>query len=296
MVERNRKPWQPARALFALPTGLFVFVGALLPIGILIVFSVFKVEDSSLVPALSFRSWHEIVTDPLYGQLIGRSLIYGLVTAALAAVFGYPLAIGIWRMPSAWKGVGLFVLLTPLYTGELMRIYAWRLVLGTQGLVNSLLMWTGLIDEPLKALLFSRFAVQLVLFYNALPFMVLALLVSLERIDRHLIDAARDLGASTSQTFSRLILPMTIPGLAAGGFAVFALSAGDLLTPKFLGGTSGATAMGMIDSLFGTAFDWPLASALAVSLLGALLACLVVLGVLVSRGRSVRAVLDGGVR
>jgi spermidine/putrescine transport system permease protein len=296
MPERGNPAWRASRALFALPPGLFVLLGALLPIGVLCVFSLFRVEDLMLVPAISLASWQKLFADPLYRHLIGISLSYGFATAALAALFGYPLAIGIWRLPAAWKGVALIVLLTPLYTGDLMRIYAWRLVLGIQGLVNSVLIDVGLIHAPLRFILFSPFSVYLVLFYDTLPFMVLGLLVSLERIDRHLLEAARDLGASSFDIFGRLILPLSIPGLAAGGFAVFALAAGDLLTPELLGGTSGTTAMAMIDDLFGTAFDWPTASALAVALLAVLLACLVVLGLVVSRLPPVRAVMRGGVR
>ena len=296
MAEPRAGGWAPTRAWFALPTGLFLAIGALLPLAVLVVFSFFRTEDMTLVPALSLHSWQQIVSDPLYMRLIGRSLRYGLATAALTALFGYPLAIGIWRLPLAWKGVATVVLLTPLYTGELMRLYAWRLILGAEGMLNSLLMWLGIIHAPLKVLLFSPFATHLVLFYDELPFMVLALWVSMERINHHLVEAARDLGATPLQTFSRLILPMTIPGLAAGAFAVFALAAGDLLTPNLVGGTSGTTAMSMIDSLFGTAFDWPLASALALALLATLLGSLVLLGFLVSRWRTAQAVLKAGAR
>jgi spermidine/putrescine transport system permease protein len=296
MAEDGPIGWPPSRALLALPPGLFVLVGALVPMAILVVFSLFRVEDLTLVPAISFDSWSKIFVDPLYRHLVGISLTYGLITAALAGLFGYPLAIGIWRMSNTWKGVALIVLLTPLYTGDLMRLYAWRLVLGTEGLVNAFLLWIGIIHAPLKIMLFSPFAVHLVLFYDTLPFMVLGLLVSLERIDRDLIEASRDLGASPLDTFTRVILPLSIPGLAAGGFAVFALAAGDLLTPQLMGGTSGVTAMAMIDNLFGTAFDWPMASALAVALLVSLLACLVILGLAVSRLPPVQAVLRGGAR
>lgn len=284
------------RSFFAVPVSLFVALGALLPLMVLVVFSFFRVEDLDLVPAFSLASWRELATDPIYRLLIGKSLLAGITTAAFAAMVGYPLAVGIWRLNRALKSVAMVVLLTPLYTGELVRLYAWRLVLGSEGLLNSFLISTGIIDRPLKILLFSPFATGLVLLYNGLPFMVLAIWVSLERIDFSLMEAARDLGARPWQSFTKLILPLSIPGLAVGVFAVFALAAGDLLTPNLMGGTSGATAMSMIDSLFGTAFDWPMASALAVTLLVSLLTVLALFGVVIGKSRSTRAVISGGAR
>ncbi len=255
------------RAHLAAPVALVLALGCALPLLVLVVFSFFTVEDFDLVPAFDLASWHELFTHATYAILIGKAVLWGAGTAVLAAALGYPLALSLAALSTAWKGVGLVVLLTPLYTGEIVRIYAWRLVLGREGLVNSLLEGLGIIHEPLSFLLFTPFTTHLVLLYNNLPFMALALWVSIELVDQRLIEAARDLGARPLQAFARVTLPLTVPGLAAGGFAVFALAAGDMLTPQLLGGTSGSTAMTMIDSLFGTAFNWPMASALALGLL-----------------------------
>jgi spermidine/putrescine transport system permease protein len=271
------------RSWLALPVALFLGVGAVLPILVLVLFSVFTVEDFELVPAFTFASWREVATSPTYAILIAKAVGSGLLTVLLTALAGYPVALALARLPKAWKGVALVVLLTPLYTGEIVRIYAWRIVLGNEGLVNTLLQTLGVIDAPLKFLLFSPFSTHLVLLYDTLPFMVLAIWVSAEFVDRAHVEAARDLGARPWEAFMRVILPLTTPGLAAGSFAVFALAAGDMLTPSLLGGTSGATAMAMIDSLFGTAFDWPAASALALALLAVLTVCAVVLAGLVLR-------------
>lgn len=126
--------------------------------------------------------------------------------------------------------------MTPLYTGEIVRIYAWRVVLGSEGLVNAALKWLGVIDEPVKFLLFSPFTTHLVLLYNNLPFMVLAIWISAELIDKRLIEAARDLGARPIDAFFKVILPLTTPGLAVGVFTVFALAAGDMMTPSLWAG------------------------------------------------------------
>lgn len=282
------------RAHLALPVAGLVFLGCVLPLGLLFVFSVFEVEDFELVPAFSGRAWAELFSTWSLWVLIGRALVYGMLTAAVTGIVGYPIALALARLPATWKGIAVVVLLTPLYTGEIVRIYAWRIVLGSEGLVNAVLEGVGLIDEPLKVLLFSPFTIALVLAYNNLPFMVLALWVSAEMVDRRLIEAARDLGARPLAAFTRVTFPLTVPGLAAGVFAVFALSAGEMLTPSLLGGTSGATAMAMIDNLFGTAFDWPLASALAIALLTVLFSAALGLLAALLRTRGARAVLARG--
>ncbi|WP_375463915.1 ABC transporter permease [uncultured Methylobacterium sp.] len=261
------------RRHLAWPVAAFLGLGCILPVLLLVVFSGFEVDEDAfqMVPALSGRAWGEFLRNPAYGFLIGKAVTYGVSTAGLSALLGYPLALAVARLPASWKGIALIVLLTPLYTGEIVRVYAWRVMLGTEGLVNAVLLGLGLVDRPVQALLFTPFATHLVLLYNTLPFMVLAIWVSAERVDRRLIEAARDLGARPLQAFARVTLPLTTPGLAAGAVAVFALAAGDLTTPSLLGGTSGATAMAMIDNLFGTAFDWPLACVIAIALLAALL-------------------------
>ncbi|MBZ5762745.1 ABC transporter permease [Rhizobium sp. VS19-DR104.2] len=257
------------RAQLAVPVACLLIVGCILPLALLAVFSVFEVDLDAftLVPAFSGKSWAQMFSNPVFAFLIGKAVVSGAGTAVLAATVGYPIAISMTRLPVLWKGIGSIVLLTPLYTGEIVRIYAWRVVLGSEGLINAALQWVGIIREPLKFLLFTPFTTHLVLLYNNLPFMVLAIWISAELIDHRLIEAARDLGARPLDAFFKVILPLTTPGLAVGVFTVFALAAGDMMTPSLLGGTSGATPMAMIDNLFGTAFDWPLASALSLSLL-----------------------------
>ncbi|WP_137130769.1 ABC transporter permease [Rhizobium sp. FY34] len=286
------------RAHLALPVALVLILGCLLPLLLLIAFSVFTVDMDAfeMVPDFSLANWAQMLTNPVFAFLIGKAVLSGLITALIAAVLGYPLALSIANLPIAWKGIAQILLLTPLYTGEIVRIYAWRVVLGSEGLINAVLEGLGLVDEPVKLLLFSPFTTHLVLLYNTLPFMVLPIWISAELIDRRLIEAARDLGARPFEAFTRVVFPLTIPGLGVGLLAVFALSAGDMLTPSMLGGTSGATPMAMIDNLFGTAFDWPLASVLALSLLITLFATASSIGFLLLRFKGARAVLQGGLK
>ena len=286
------------RAHLAIPVAVLLFLGCLLPLVVLLVFSVFTVDMDAfvMVPAVSPDAWAQIITNPVFAFLIGKAVIFGLGTAILAALAGYPIALAIASLSTAWKGIASVILLTPLYTGEIVRIYAWRIVLGSEGLVNGLLIWLGVIHAPLKFLLFTPFTTHLVLLYNTLPFMVLPIWLSIELVDRRLIEAARDLGARPLHAFLKVTLPLTTPGLSVGLFAVFALAAGDMLTPSLLGGPSGVTPMSMIDNLFGTAFDWPLASALSLSLLLVLLACASAMSWLVLRLKGARAVFRGSIR
>ena len=260
------------RSLLALPMVLLLLGGAILPLAILVVISFWSVDFDAfeLVPGFGLASWREVLGNPTYPYLIGKAVLTGSVTAGLTALAGYPIALSLLRVPQRWKSVALVVLMTPLYTGEIVRIYAWRLVLGTDGLVNGVLLGLHLVQVPVKVILFSPVSTILALVYDELPFMTLALWIAVERLDLRLVEAARDLGARPLTAFVRVTLPMTSTGLCAGALAVFALSAGDLQTPNFLGGPTGATALASIDNFFGTAFDWPTASALALSLLFAL--------------------------
>ena len=275
----------------ALPVAVAIVAGCLAPLAVLVAFSFYEVEDFDLIPAFSFRACGELATSATDWFLIGKAVLSGVTTTVFTALLGYPVALALTRLASSAKGLAIIVLLTPLYTGDIVRIYAWRIVLGGEGLVNTVLQGLGLIDEPLKFLLFSPFTIGLVLTYNNLPFMVLAIWVSAEMVDRRLIEAARDLGARPVDAFFRVIFPLTTPGLAAGSLTVFALSAGEMLTPSLLGGTSGATAMALVDNLFGTAFDWPLASALALALLATLFLVASAMAGLLLRLKGARAVI-----
>lgn len=275
----------------AWPVAAAIVAGCLAPLAVLVAFSFYQVEDFELIPAFSFRAWGELALSSTDWFLIGKAVLSGVATTVFTALFGYPVALALTRLAASGKGLAIIVLLTPLYTGEIVRIYAWRIVLGGEGLINSVLQGFGLIDEPLKFLLFSPFTVGLVLTYNNLPFMVLAIWVSAEMVDRRLIEAARDLGARPIDAFFRVVFPLTTPGLAAGSLTVFALAAGEMLTPSLLGGTSGATAMALVDNLFGTAFDWPLASALALALLATLFLVASAMAGLLLRFKGARAVM-----
>lgn len=280
--------------LLLLPAALLGLVAGAVPLLAMLVVSFWSVDDMLLLPDLAARAWLELATSPTIAGLLGRALGYGALTVVLCAALGYPIALAMTRLPPILKGAATLVLLTPLYVGEIVRIYAWRILLGVNGPINGILVAAGLLDEPTRLLLFTPVATVIALVYNNLPFMTVAIWLSAERVEPRLVEAARDLGARPVIAFRRVWLPLTSPGLLAGSLAVFALAAGDQLTPALLGGTSGATAMSMIDSLFGVAFDWPLAAAIAWALLLLLLGAALLLAFVTARLPATRIVLRTG--
>ncbi len=266
----------------------------LAPLGLLFVYSFFRVDFVSIVPDFSLRNYAQVLSSGSYRYLIVKALMSGAAIAAITAVIAYPVAFFIAKRIRVVKAALLTALLIPLYTGDLVRIFAWRLILGREGVLNSFLIWTGLIDRPIEALLFSPTATMIVLVYNYLPFMVLGLWLSFESLDDHLFEAAADLGAGRATIFLRLVLPLTAPGLVAGALMVFALVIGDFLTPQLIGGASGVTVISAIADLFGAAFDWPLGSAIAWTLLAAMVAVVAAVILLLRRTPWGSVMVGGG--
>ncbi|RBP08694.1 spermidine/putrescine transport system permease protein [Roseiarcus fermentans] len=264
------------------PVLVALIVLCLAPLGVLLVVSFFRVDFVSIVPDPSLHNYAQVLSSGSYRYLIAKALMSGATIAAITAVIAYPVAFFIAKRIREVKAALLTALLIPLYTGDLVRIFAWRLILGREGVLNSFLIWTGAIDRPIETLLFSPTATTIVLVYNYLPFMVLGLWLSFETLDDHLFEAAADLGAGRTTILLRLVLPLTAPGLVAGALMVFALVVGDFITPQLIGGASGVTVISAIADLFGAAFDWPLGSAIAwtllVAMVGVVAAVVVILG------------------
>ncbi|MDR3373188.1 MAG: ABC transporter permease [Ancalomicrobiaceae bacterium] len=277
----------------AAPVALVLVAGCVVPLAVLFVYSFFKVDFVAIVHDPTVKNYVRVAASATYRGLIGRAILSGAIVAVISAVIAYPVAWAIAKRVYLLKSAYLTLLLIPLYTGDLVRIFAWRVVLGSEGVINSFLMWTGIVHEPIRALLFSPFATHVVLTYDYLPFMVMGLWLAFESLDDRLLEAARDLGAGEVTIFRRIVLPLTAPGLIAGAMMVFVLVVGDYLTPQLIGGSSGITVISAINDLFGTAFDWPLGSAIASSLL-IILGLLVTLAALVvARSTWGRSVVSG---
>jgi spermidine/putrescine transport system permease protein len=217
----------------------------------------------------TLQAWHSFLHSSVYLALFWKSVKMSLTVSAVIVLLAYPLAYYLALSGTKRKYVLLLLLIAPFLTSYLLRVLAWKVILGNQGVVNTFLFWTGLRspDHPLSQLLYSRFAVMLVLGYVWLPFVALPIFVSLESLDRRLLEAASDLGASRLQAFRRVTLPLSLPGVVAAFLFVFIPTLGEFVTPSLVGGANGYMYGNQIVDLFGTGFpDWETGSVLAIFL------------------------------
>ncbi|MHB8643624.1 MAG: ABC transporter permease [Gaiellaceae bacterium] len=218
----------------------------------------------------TFDAWRAFVHDHVYLRLFWKSVQMSLIVSAVVVVLAYPLAYYLALSGTKRKYILLLMLIAPFLTSYLLRVLAWKVILGDEGVVNSFLFWSGLRSpgHPISQLLYSRFAVMLVLGYVWLPFVALPIFVSLESLDRRLLEAASDLGAHRLQAFRHVTLPLSAPGVFAAFLFVFIPTLGEFITPSLVGGASGYMYGNQIVDLFGTGFpDWETGSVLAIFLL-----------------------------
>jgi spermidine/putrescine transport system permease protein len=208
--------------------------------------------------------------DPIYLSIFVDSTRIALMATVLALLLAYPAAFAISRTRAALQPALLVLVMLPFWSNYLIRTYAWMVLLNREGLINGLLRSLGIIDQPLN-ILYNEFAVVLGLIYNYCPFVILAIYAALQRLDPSYAEASRDLGAGSWTTFVRIILPLTLPGVAAGGVFVFVLSIGNFITPDLLGGGRTQMVGNLIYDQFLTARDWPFGASLALILIAAMM-------------------------
>lgn len=259
-----------------LPGGLVTFVLILFALA-LVLFLSFRVNDGSLMGAgASFGNFIAIFTDPLYATVALRSIgIAGLVTLA-TVVTAYPVAYYLAFSAGRYRGLLLFLVTLPFWTSYLLRVFAWKIVLAYNGVLNSFLTGTGLLSEPSLAFLNTPAAVIVTLAHAYAPFAILPIYVALETMPKSLTEAAADLGARPWQAFRRVILPYSMPGVLAGALVVFVPTVGDYVTPAMVGGPSSTMIGSLIQAQFGKANDWPFGAALAVSVMLLILAVILI--------------------
>lgn len=242
--------------------GLFVLV----PHVLVLLTSVMSPDPQHLVVwPLTLDSWARLL-EPLYAEVFWYSLWLSAVTTLICLILGYPFAYIVAKLPGVWRGVLLFLMIVPFWTNSLIRTYAIKLILGNKGLVNTLLMGLGIADEPLQ-LLYTPFAVIFGLVYVLLPFMVLPLVSSFDKLDKNLIEAAHDLGAGFWQRFRHIILPLTMPGVIAGCLIVFLPAMGMFYVADLLGGAKNLLLGNIIKNQFLVVRDWPFGAAFSVALI-----------------------------
>jgi spermidine/putrescine transport system permease protein len=255
------------KTIVSAPPLLWVGLFLLLPYALMFAHSFWLVRGGVIVHEWNLQNYAKLLRTPVYTDVLFRTArIAGSVTV-LSLLLAYPLAYYMSFHAGIRKDLLYQLVIVPLWVSYLVRGYAWKTILGSEGVLNGFLQYVHITHEPVSFFLYSPFAVILTLTHIYTPFVFLPLYASLEHIPRNLIEASHDLGASPGATFFRVILPLSIPGLLAGATFAFVLTLGDFLGPMLVGGPSSIMIANIVQNLFGSAYDWPLGAAIAVCIL-----------------------------
>jgi spermidine/putrescine transport system permease protein len=250
--------------------GLFIVA----PLVVFAIYSVWELHEFQIISNWNIDNYKEAITSGVFQSLMWNTIkIAGMVAIATVTV-GYTFAHILRFHLRRWQEPLLFLVIIASFSGYLVRIYAWRTILGENGIINAALEGIGVIDHPIGFLLYNRFATVIVLGNFLLPVAVLTIYAGLQNIDDREIEAARDLGAGAGQTLRRVTLPLAWPAIFAALALCFIFSAGDYLTPLLVGGTSGTMVGLFIENAFNAQFNWPLGAALSFSMLAIVLVVL----------------------
>ena len=255
--------------LLAAPVVLFLTLFFLIPTAMLFVFSFWQSEAFKLIPDATLVNYQAALARSATRQTLLTGVNIGFWTAAVSTALSYPVA---WYIAfRSRSNVLLYVVLLSWFSSYLVRIYAWRTILGTNGLINSALISFGIISQPLDILIFSPLAVMITLIHIFVPFTLLLLLSALRNITPEFLEAARDLGASKSNVFFHVTLPMAYKGFVGSFMFTFILAAGDFITPQLMGGRTGITLGLLISNQFRQTGNWPSGAAMAFILMAVFL-------------------------
>ena len=255
------------KSLVSIPPLLWVGLFLLLPYALMLAHSFWLVRDGFLVHQWNLQNYRTLLSNPVYAQVLLRSMRIAATVTLCSLLLGYPLAYYLSFHAGARKEILYQLVIVPLWVSYLVRGYAWKTILGSDGVLNGFLQYLHLTSAPVGFFLYSPFAVILMLTHIYTPFVFLPIYAALEHIPRPLVEASQDLGAGPLKTFLRVILPLSLPGLLAGATFAFVLSLGDFLAPLLVGGASGTMIANIVQSLFGAAYDWPLGAAISVCIL-----------------------------
>jgi spermidine/putrescine transport system permease protein len=246
---------------FAVPV-IFILV----PLAIFLGYSFFSVDQGEIDYTLTLVNYSRFLSDPIFLPVFWNTCVLCLSVAIICVLLAYPAAYFLTTLKGRWRYMLLMLLMVPLLMSYVIKIYAIRSILGLNGFLNKALVGLGILQEASSLFVFNMNAILLTLTLLLIPFAILPIFLTLERIPPILRQASDDLGASASQTFLRVTLPLSLPGVASAASFVFVLAIGDFLTPQMVGGVSGFTFGRVLYSQFGTAYNWPFGAALSVAL------------------------------
>jgi spermidine/putrescine transport system permease protein len=268
------------KALLLSPAFAWIALLVLAPNIFLILYSFWENDLGTVVQDFNLGNYREAINSEVVQTLFVRTFVMALLAAAIATAIAYPAAYIVVRKLGRFKLAAALLILVPLWVSFLLRVFAWRIILGEQGILNGFLTTTGLLDEPSDAFLYSKTTVVLTLTYIVIPYVFLAAYTVLERIPDSVYEASSDCGASGWRTFLRVVWPLSRPGVAIGFAIGFVLAFGDYVTPAMVGGVEGTMLGSIIIQQFGTANNWPFGAALAVSIMLTSLAFLALVSLL----------------
>jgi len=246
-------------------TLVFLFV----PYLIMFSYSFYLTQFPLFIPAFQLGNYVQIFTEPQYYQVLLRTTKIAILVASSAVMLAYPLAYFlVFKIKSDRVRMVLYMaVIVPLWVSYLLRSYTWKTILGREGVLNSFLVWIGILDKPTDIFLYNHFSMVVTLTYIFIPFMVMPIYTSLEKIPRNLIEASKDLGLGPIRTFLNVTLPLSMPGVIAGATFTYCLTFGDFIAPFLVGGPNGMMVANVITSQFGASMNWPLGAALSVIML-----------------------------
>lgn len=275
-------------ALRSGPLTLYMLVFFIVPIGVFFVYSFWTVRTWNVVREWNLNNYLEILTSPVYTKLIFRSIGIGLCTAVLSVLLVYPLAYTMVFKFEKYRDLILFLLAISLFSNYLVRIYAWRSILSSNGLFNYIFILVGLAPGPESYLLYSPKGVILILLNVYIPFATLPIYSALLNVERDLIEAAEDLGAGPLRAFWEVTLPLSMSGVIVAFVFILLLAAGDFVTPELVGGKNGMMIGNAVATQFGMVSNWPLGSAMVFTTIMIFLAMLAIAFLLRKATRIVR--------
>ena len=246
------------------PPLLAMLVGLAMPLIVLLTLSFWIQEYLDFIRTFSLKNYLDFFQKPIYTKILFKSIRMSGMVTFVTVLLAYPMAYYIAFRVKQNKLIWLILITVPFWTSYLLRVFAWKIMLGYNGVINSGLKTLGILSEPLEFLLYNPTAVVITLAHAWAAFAILPIYVSLEKIDRSLLEASQDLGENTFMTFLRVTLPLSLPGVIAASLLVFIPTVGDYVTPSLVGGPRGIMIGNIIQSMFGKAQNWPLGAAISV--------------------------------
>lgn len=274
--------------LLALPLG-WMLVFYLIPLALLLVHAFWSVDYLTIDHTFTLENIKAVFTVAPYPAVLIRTLLMAAAVTLTDIAIAFPISWWLAKKVTSHRELLLMLVVFPLWSSYLVRAFAWKTILGTNGILNSFLQTTGITSEPISAFLYSKTGMYITFCHVWLPFMILPLYTILDRLPDTLLEASGDLGGNGWKTFLRVILPLSLPGLLAGSVSVFSLTMGDYITPSLIGGSPGTELIGgIVADQFGVANNWPLGAALILPILAIVIGLLLVANRFGALGRDER--------